>query len=112
MWAAGIILACAVRPGAMPYAELVEINHYWGSSGEQFCQVIAWDWSPQYRRWHAQQWAMVDDWQQVGSRIVVRCKSEPGVEIRCKYFRETWTEVDPERENQRLFMASERRKVW
>ena len=112
MWHVALLLACGVRPGPVPYAELVEINHYWEASGEKFCQVIAWDWDPQYKRWHAQQWAMVEEWRQVGNKIVVRCKGEPTVEIRCKFVRESWTEVDPERENQRLFSAGERRKVW
>ena len=91
--------------------DLVEVNHYAPDGGNGFTQVIAWDWCPQYNRWHCQQWAIVEDWSRAGG--VVRFVGD-GVErtIGSRLFRETWTATDPERENQRLFPTDLRRKVW
>jgi len=91
--------------------DMVEINHYTPDGCNGFTQLIAWDWSPEYRRWHAQQWLILTGWSRRGD--VVSCIGD-GVElrIRSRLFRETWTTKDPERENQVLFPSSERRKVW
>lgn len=91
--------------------DMIEINHYMPDSGDGFKQVIAWDWSPDYRRWHAQQWLILTEWSRRGD--VVSCAGD-GVELRIRssLFRETWTQHDPERENQKFFPCGERRKVW
>lgn len=91
--------------------DLVEINHYAPAGCSGFTQVIAWDWSPEHRRWHAQQWAIVVAWERVKSAVRF---SGDGVEaeIGSRLFRETWTAADPERENQKLFPCENRRKVW
>lgn len=90
---------------------MVEINHYTPAGCNGFVQLIAWDWCPQYRRWHAQQWLILMEWDRVGNSV--RCVGD-GVEVTVagRLFRETWTVTDPERENQVLFPADLRRKVW
>jgi len=94
-----------------PRCDLVEINHYQPADGSGFVQVIAWDWDSQYRRWHAQQWAIVSDWKRVGR--VVYCVGYTGeVRVSSKLFRETWTETDPERANKVIFPENLRRQVW
>jgi hypothetical protein len=91
--------------------DLVEINHYQPDQCGGFTQAIAWDWCPQYRRWHAQQWMMVSGWDRVGGVVV--CDGESRlVRLSSRLFRETWTNLDPERENQKLFPVDSRRKVW
>lgn len=114
---AGFVLALllSVVGGASRIADarcdMVEINHYAPTCGNGFVQLIAWDWCPQYRRWHAQQWLILAEWDMVGN--TVRCVGD-GVEVIVagRFVRETWTTVDPERENQVLFPSDLRRKVW
>jgi len=93
------------------YCDMVEVNHYTPEGSVGFVQLIAWDWSPEYRRWHAQQWLILVDWSRRGD--VVSCNGD-GIQlrIRSRLFRETWTQHDPERQNQVLFPTNERRKVW
>jgi hypothetical protein len=93
--------------------DLVEINHYLDSAGcENFCQIIAWDWDPQYQRFHAQQWAVVIEWDRVGKTTTATDYQSVEVEIRSEFFRETWTRFDPEMENRKLFDSKYRRQVW
>lgn len=93
------------------HCDMVEINHYVPDGGNGFVQVIAWDWSPDYRRWHAQQWLILADWSRRGD--VVSCTGDGvDVRIRSQLFRETWTTADPERENQKTFPIEFRRVVW
>ena len=91
--------------------DLVEVNHYAPVGCNGFTQLIAWDWSPEFRRWHAQQWLILTEWSRVGN--TVWCAGD-GVEVRIgsRLFRETWTVTDPERDNQKLFPSEYRRKVW
>lgn len=91
--------------------DLVEVNHYAPDGGNGFVQVIAWDWCPQHHRWHVQQWAIVEDWERAGN-VVTFSSDGVQVEIGSRLFRETWTQTDPERENQKFFPVDLRRKVW
>lgn len=91
--------------------DLIEVNHYRPESGNGFDQLIVWDWSPEYYRWHAQQWLIVKNWDRIGGVV---SGDGDGVKVRLssRLFRETWTIHDPERENQKLFPINERRAVW
>jgi hypothetical protein len=111
----GLSLALLLSLGALPTSggscDLIEINHYMPECGNGFTQLIAWDWCPQYHRWHAQQWLIVRDWQRAGR--VVSCEGDgTSVRVSARLFRETWAKDDPERENQKLFPINERRVVW
>lgn len=95
------------------YAQLVEVNHYLDRSGkENFVQVIAWDWSPDYCRWHAQQWAIVDEWERNGKSLHFTDNHAVEVELRFSVFRETWTTYDPEVHDRATFDQRYRRRVW
>ena len=111
----GLSLALLLSLGNLPASggscDLIEINHYRPECGGGFDQIIAWDWSPEYRRWHAQQWVIVRDWQRAG-RVVSGEGDGASVRVSARLFRETWTQHDPERENQKLFPIEFRRVVW
>ena len=106
-----LVLTFAGSGQGTPRCDLVEINHYMPECGNGFVQLIAWDWSPDYCRWHAQQWLIVRDWQRVGV-VVIGEGDGTSVRVSARLFRETWTQHDPERENQKLFPINERRVVW
>lgn len=106
-----LAISAVASGGTLPRCDLVEINHYQPAESVEFTQLIAWDWDSRYRRWNAQQWAMVKSWDRVGD--VLRVRTEDGsIEVRAKLFRETLTKEDPERVNQILFEAKHRRRVW
>jgi len=105
--------ALGVRIAATASCDLVEINHCHGADGEhQFTQLIAWDYSPEYGRFDAQAWLMVESFDRLPMSVVVSTRDGQRSCVRCKYFRETWTRHDPERENAKLFNPSMRRKVF
>ena len=97
--------------------DLMELNHCQTADGlMRFDQIILWDWSPDYRRWHVQYWIMASDRSchpvRVGNRY--ECHWTNGanrIVFSAKLFRETWTIGDPERENIRLFPVDMRRKL-
>ena len=111
-WILSTILTLSLS--ALPSScDLLEINHYMPCGKIQFTQAIAWDWSPEYRRFHAQDWAMVGRWSHHAGIVTFSSpEASSRVLVRCRLFRETWTSVDPERENQELFPISERRQVF
>lgn len=95
------------------YAELIEINHCCDDDGaEKFVQLIAWDWSPDYLRWHAQQWAIVTEWDVAKKLVVASDYHGKPMSCRFTFYRETWTRHDPEVENRKLFGTEHRRRVW
>lgn len=103
------------RQESVGYCDLVEVNHrHDPTNGSlQFTQVIAWDWSPEYGRFDAQSWALISDWKRTETGVVVDVLGTDHVlRTRCRYYRETWTNHDPERENTKVFPDKFRRKVW
>lgn len=99
-------------------AELMELNHSISCDGVcRFDQIILWKWSPDYRRWDAQYWAIVGLNDALADYPVKHgefheCRiNRDGrrIAIRARMFRETWTSGDPERENARFFPIELRR---
>jgi hypothetical protein len=96
--------------------DLIELNHCYSAEGAKcFDQVILWDWSPDYRRWHAQHWVMPYDCNYpekhgAGTHSFRWVDSTSCIEYRAKLYRETWTLGDPERQNLKLFPAELRRR--
>ncbi len=93
--------------------DLIELNHFYDDLGRhQYDQVIFYEWSPDYCRFHVIAWCLVEDDQgrmpkrEAGSReYVVRWfdrDSKIQREVRSKLYRETWSQVDPERANKKL----------
>lgn len=111
-WILWLLVAANTADGAYR-GGLLEVNHRHNANGsEAFVQVIVWDWSPDYRRYDAQAWVMIEDWHWDGQRLIARAEGGRPLEFRGRLFRETWTLVDPEVENRILFKERYRRKVW
>lgn len=102
--------------------DLIELNHFRNSESSQgYDQVITYEWSPDYRRYHVTGWYIVepDDLrgypQQTKSGFASAMITSPYradfFEIRSKLFRETWTGYDPERSNKKIFDERNRKPV-
>lgn len=91
--------------GITPHFDRVEINHKLDECGnEQFVQVIAWTWAPDYCRFHCEGWRMVSSFRRTprGVRYMQDGKLD-WREVNADIVTESWTENDPERDNQKLF---------
>ena len=93
--------------------DLIELNHFYDDLGRHaYDQVIFYEWSAEYCRYHVIAWCLVEDdisrlpVQLPGGRdTMVRWYDRDARrhrEIRSNMFRETWTQTDPERENKKL----------
>lgn len=103
---------------AVDRVDLLELNHAMAEdcSGEMYTQIIAWEWSPDYRRYHVVGWRIVD--KQIGPAAYICrdggdwvAKWQRGCEVRARLFRESITCGDPERDDGKLFDPSLRRKL-
>lgn len=98
---------------AQASCDMVEVNHVMGSTGnEHFVQAIAWDYFQEFGRHHAQAWVAVDDWQRTQTGVRLVTASGVTLDVRCKYFKETWTRHDPEIADRDKFPIKFRRPVW
>ncbi len=93
--------------------DLIELNHFYDDLGRHtYDQVIFYEWSPEFSRYHVIAWCLVEDDQ---TRLPTRLpgSGEAQVrwfdrdikryrEVRSKLFRETWSRVDPERDNKKV----------
>lgn len=99
--------------------DLIELNHYRPADGCQvFDQLIFWEWSPDYRRYHAMGWVIVDQPTQLpakdaqGYAVRVNRFGRDYI-VRSAKYRETTTQNDPERVNLRLLREDLRRgMIW
>lgn len=96
--------------------DLIELNHFVDEEGrEVFRQVIFYDWSKTYRRFHVRAWRLVKEESHLPQR-----RWNP-TEFQCKWYdngrlrqvtaakmRETWTQEDPERVNRKLLPEDQR----
>ena len=105
--------------GITERVDLIELNHFYDDQGKHaYDQVIFYEWSPDYRRFHVIAWSLIEDdmsrvpFQQPGSREYAvnwfDRDSKVEREVRSKLFRETWSQVDPERANKRLIEEKHR----
>jgi hypothetical protein len=93
--------------------DLIELNHFFDDLGRHaYDQVIFYEWSPDYNRYHVVAWCLVEDnlarmpskdhdrgqysvrWYDKDARVQ-RTVWSP-------LFRETWSSTDPERANKKL----------
>ena len=99
--------------------DLIELNHYFDCQGKhQFDQVIFYEWSPDFRRFHVIAWSLVEGdlkrmpRQLAGSGLtsVTWFDRDAKVhrEVRAKLYRETWTQSDPERNNKQWIDEKDR----
>jgi hypothetical protein len=93
--------------------DLIELNHFYDDLGRHaYDQVIFYEWSPDYRRFHVIAWSLIEgDLQRMPAKVPG--SDEYAVhwfdrdakikrEVRSKLYRETWSQVDPERANKKL----------
>lgn len=90
--------------------DLIEINQRVVHGQPAYEQVIFYDWSPDYRRYHCQGWSLRFDVMRKPGKYVVRLPENRFIEA--PIIRYTVTEDDPERENTKLFPPEHRRKLW
>jgi hypothetical protein len=95
--------------------DLIELNHFYDDLGRHvYDQLIFYEWAPDAKHFLVRAWCLVDE-KQAGT--VKPWRSWPSREwnvryhdrenrvlrkITSKQFRETWTQVDPERANRKL----------
>jgi hypothetical protein len=93
--------------------DLIELNHHYDKCGKKsYDQVIFYEWSAQYRRFHVIAWCLIEE---DDPRLPVRMPGSDHYVVRwpqrecgstrkvtSPLFRETWSKVDPERENKKL----------
>ena len=93
--------------------DLIELNHFYDDLGRHaYDQVIFYEWSPDYRRFHVIAWCLLEnDLSRMPTRnpnngeYVVRWHDRDAKvqrEVRSPLYRETWSQVDPERVNKKL----------
>ncbi len=93
--------------------DLIELNHFYDDLGRHaFDQVIFYEWSPDFRRFHVIAWSLVEgDLQRLPSRVPgsddTRVQwfdrdARVNRQVQAKLYRETWSQQDPERANKRL----------
>ncbi|QDV13942.1 hypothetical protein CA51_38340 [Rosistilla oblonga] len=114
---AGVVVAGI--PGtqsADEQVDLIELNHFFDEHGRHvFDQVIFYEWSQTHHRFHVKAWRLVKDPQQLPQKswkpIGYRCVwHDDGVlrKVRSPAYRETWSQVDPERTNRQLLPQDQR----
>ncbi|MEM7557732.1 MAG: hypothetical protein AAF394_01290 [Planctomycetota bacterium] len=93
--------------------DLIELNHYYDDLGRHsYDQVIFYEWSPDYARFHVIAWSLVEKNQtkkprkdphrgDYYSRWYDR-EAKVHRTVRSKVFLETWSKTDPERANKKL----------
>jgi hypothetical protein len=120
---AALILLVAITSGSMVASDrvdLIEVNHQHALDGKPvFDQIIFWEWSDAYAEYHVREWLIPND---DNNRNVILTR-RPGlvvvliregfllVRITSSSFRESWTQIDPERHNKRLLAECLRAKL-
>lgn len=108
-----LLLSLAIHGNPQPVNRfhMVERNH----TLDTLDQLIFWDWSPDYRRYHAQGWVLIRDTRQLSFRPpyrwLITAGPHAGAIIVSDMYRETWTRHDPERLNIVLFPECARRQL-
>lgn len=101
---------------AAEQVDLIELNHFFDENGRHvFDQVIFYRWSDAHRRYHVQAWRLVKDsqqlpqqsWKPKGYRCVWHDDGVLRI-VRAPAYRETWSQVDPERSNRKLLPQDQR----
>lgn len=93
--------------------DLIELNHFYDDLGRHsYDQVIFYEWSHDYARFHVIEWCLVEkDQMRIprrdpgrGDYFVHWHDRDDKVQriVRSKHFQETWSQVDPERSNRKL----------
>jgi hypothetical protein len=102
--------------------DLIELNHFHDCTGKHvYDQVIFYEWSIEALAYRVRAWVLVDENDVISRRPVryyetemyrVRWHDRDQNIVRCissRHFRESWTQIDPERANKKIF--DERQRV-
>ncbi|MDZ4850880.1 MAG: hypothetical protein SGI77_16460 [Pirellulaceae bacterium] len=95
--------------------DLIELNHFHDCLGRHvYDQVIFYEWSSELNQYHVRAWCLVEE-REPTSRRPTRTYSDNRYHVRwhdrdqnlsrrisSQHFRESWTQVDPERANKKL----------
>ena len=92
--------------------DLIELNHNYDDLGRhKYDQIIFYEWAPDFKRYHVIAWCLVEGderripmYDSHRDDHVVRWYDRDARldrEVRSRVFRETWSQLDPERENRR-----------
>ncbi len=111
-----LMAICDVRMSvtAHEHVDLIELNHFYDDLGRHvYDQVIFYEWAPDQKEFHVRAWCLVDPkecpncqpWSsQDGEQWHVRWYDKDHRLVRqldADHFRETWTQIDPERANKK-----------
>ncbi len=90
----------------------LELNHYYNDDGVfAYDQIIAYEWSPDYRQWHVREWCLVSDLEKYPQKIGGRWHAKIRVQVVSDIFCETYSNYDPERVNKRYKREEDRRPL-
>lgn len=92
-------------------AEMVELNHHhdYLTGKHSYDQIIFYEWSESYKRYHVIAWALVSTPESMPTKDPRGYKCDfRGSTVYAKSFRESWTVVDPERANKKWFPEDRR----
>ncbi len=118
-WMIGILsVAMSSTAGSKTCSEqvdLIELNHFHDCLGRHvYDQVIFYEWSEEHQQYHVRAWCLVED-REPENRRPIRSYTDDRYSVRwydrdqnlnrcitSLHFRESWTQVDPERANKKL----------
>lgn len=104
--------------------DLIELNHFHDCNGRHvYDQVIFYEWSEPLHEYHVRAWCLIED-REPENRRPTRSYSDDSHSvrwfdrdqqlhrtIRSQHFRESWTQVDPERANKKLLDERDRKSL-
>lgn len=101
-----VLLGDARRPKTT-VVDMIEVNHCHDACGVfRFTQIVLWDWSPDYCRYHVVAWWIPE---RLIDEIDGHTARRSGKTIEGRLMRETWTSYDPEVLNRKVFACELRR---
>ena len=95
------------------YFHLMELNHFYSLDGKYvYSQIILWHRDPVTYKLEVGEWAIVDGYYNADfpshNNGLHHWTSKEGLNAHSRLFRESWTQTDPERANQRKLHPEDR----
>ena len=100
------LLLCMLLSSGTPvnrstYFHVMELNHFFNERGEYvFSQIILWNQNPATMRLEVGYWSLIDHQPRFENGLH-KWTAKDGRTAHSCIFRESWTQVDPEREDQK-----------
>jgi hypothetical protein len=83
------------------YFHLMELNHFYGRDGKHvYSQVILWHQNPATMRLEVGYWSLADT-EPLLENGLYKWTDKEGRAAHSRIFRESWSQIDPERANQK-----------